>query len=285
MKKTVVELDLVGYSTICDNFEQGLDVNSVAQLNQQIQSFIDAGLKLGNAARDEHVMATTGDGAIVVFDTAVEAHRFAQAVHEATSEHNRTRQQPLAKRVFRIGAASGEIVIQAKPGGGFDIAGTTIARAVRLEAKAQPGGLLVDQRTFEALGPEGQQLYGSEQRIAGKRDEVFVAHAWQPYEDGPKDAAFFTKLGKEAALEPIPRGFGIDKRREVLARFKRLKSHQYYDLIFLLEIPIGQRPAETLNLDQQKTQILKWAEEDERLDRLLDELRELTEPKGAVRPS
>lgn len=285
MKKTVVELDLVGYSTIGDNLEQGLDVTSVAQLNQQIQSFVDQGLKYSNASRDAHVMATTGDGAILVFDTAIEAHRFAFAVHEATRKHNRTRPQPLAKRVFRIGAASGEIVMLSKPGGGFDIAGTTIARAVRLEAKANPGGLLVDHGTFEALDHESRQLYGSELRIAGKRDEVFVAHPWQVYAEGPEDAAFFTKLGKEAAPEPIPRGFGIDKRREVLARLKRLKSPQYYDLIFLLEIPIGQRPAETLNLDQQKTQLLKWAEEEEKLDVLLDVLRELTEPESAVRPS
>jgi class 3 adenylate cyclase len=284
MKKTVVELDLVGYSTIGDNLEQGLDVSSVAQLNQQIQSFIDAGLKAGNASRDEHVVATTGDGAILVFDNALDAHRFARAVHEATREHNRRRQQPLAKRVFRIGAASGEIVMQRKAGGGFDIAGTTIARAVRLEAKALPGGFLVDQETFEALGPEGQQLYGPKQVVAGKRDEVFVAHAWQSYEEGPKDARFFTKLSKEAAPEPIERGFGIDKRREVLEHFRRLKSNQYYDLIFLLEIPIGQRPAETLNLDQQKTQVLKWAEESDKLDLLLDELRKLAEPEGSARP-
>jgi hypothetical protein len=188
--------------------------------------------------------------------------------------------------VFRIGAASGEIVMQPKPGGGYDIAGTTIARAVRLEAKAQPGGLLVDRRTFEALGPEGQQLYGQELMVAGKRDEVFAAHAWLPYADGPKDAAFFTKQSKEAAPEPSLRGyFGIDKRREVLAHFKRLKSHEYFDLIFLLEIPIGQRPAETLNLDQQKTQVLRWADEYGKLDLLLDVLSELTEPESAVRPS
>jgi len=285
MIKTVAELDLVGYSTIGDNLEQGLDVNSAAQLNQQIQSFVDAGLNAINARRDQHVMQTTGDGAILVFDTAFDAHRFAHAVHEATREHNRTRKQPLAKRVFRIGAASGEIVMQPKAGGGFDIAGSVIARAVRLEAKAQPGGFLVDHETFEALGREGQALYGPKEMIPGKRDEVFAAHAWQPYDEGPQDAAFFIKQKQEASPEAITRRFGIDQRREVLERFGRLKSHQYYDLIFLLEIPIDHRPSDVLNLTQQRTQIVKWAEEDERLDLLLDELRSLTEPGGAVRPN
>jgi len=284
MIKTVVELDLVGYSTIGENLEQGLDVNSAAQLNQQIQSFVDVGLNAVNALRDQHVMQTTGDGAILVFETAFDAHRFAQAVHDATREHNRTRPQPLAKRVFRIGAASGEIVMQPKPGGGFDIAGSVIARAVRLEAKALPGGLLVDQKTFDALGPEGQQLYGPTQMVTGKRDEVFAAHAWQPYADGPGDAAFFIRQKEESSPEPITRRFGIDQRREVLERFGQLKSHQYYDLIFLLEIPIQHRPSDTVSLAQQRTQILKWTEEDGKLDLLLDELRRLTEPASAVRP-
>lgn len=284
MNKTVVELDLVGFSTIGDNLEQGLDIHSAAQLNEQIQTFVDAGLKAVNARRDQHVMHTTGDGAILVFDTALDAHRFAQAVHEATRAHNQARPMPLAKRVFRIGVATGEIVMRPKRDGGFDIAGAVIARAVRLEAKAQPGGLLVDQRTFEALGPEGQQLYGSKQMIAGKRDEVFAAHAWQPYPEGPKDAAFFIKQKQEAAPEPIKRGFGTDQRREVLERFGRLKSHQYYDLIFLLEIPIDQRPSDALNLARQRTQIVNWTEENKRLDFLLDELRRMTEPPDAVRP-
>jgi len=280
MKKTVVELDLVGYSTISQNLEQGLDVSTVAQLNQQIQSFVDAGLKATNASRDKSVMATTGDGAILVFDSSTDAHRFAQAVHETTREHNRKRQQPLAKRVFRIGVASGEIIMQPKPGGGFDIAGTTIANAVRLEAKARPGGLLVDNVTFEALQPEQKEYYGPKQIVAGKRDEEFEAYAWQSNPDGPEDAAFFTgQAGKETTPEAETGEFGGDKRRQVLEHFKRLKSHQYVELIFLLEIPIGQRAADTLNLDQKKQQVLTWAEENEKLDSLLEALTELTASK------
>jgi class 3 adenylate cyclase len=168
MKKTVVELDLVGYSTICDTLEQGLDVKSSAELNQQIQSFVDAGLNAVNAIREQHVMQTTGDGAIVVFDTADDAHRFAQAVNDATREHNQHRTQPLAKRIFRSGAATGEIDMQPKRGGGFDIAGMTIARAVRLEAKAQPGGFLVDEATFQSLAEDQRKRYASKERIAGK---------------------------------------------------------------------------------------------------------------------
>lgn len=199
--KTVVELDLVGYSTVCDNLEQGLDVTSVAQLNQQIQGFIDAGLKVVGAPRDQTVIATTGDGAILLFDSAQDAHRFCEAVHLATREHNRTRSKPLAKRVFRSGAATGEIVIEPKPGGGFEIAGMTIARAKRLEARATPGSLLVDERTHDGLSVDYQCRYGKKARVPGKRDEQFDAYPCHLNSDGAEDAAFFNrKSGPENGL-------------------------------------------------------------------------------------
>ena len=40
-------------------------------------------------------------------------------------------------------------------------------------------------------------------------------------------------------------------------------------------MPIGQRPSTTINLDQQKEQILRWADENEKLELLLYVLGEL----------
>jgi class 3 adenylate cyclase len=190
--KTVVELDLAGYSTICDSLEQSLDASSVAQLNQQIRSFIEAGLKAVSAQWEGTVMATAGDSAILVFDSAQDAHRFTQAVHEETRAHNLSRNHPLAKRIFRSGAATGEIVMQPKPGGGFDIAGMTIARAKRLEAQSAPGGLLIDEATYEGLSDDQKSRYGAKTVVPGKRDEEFEARLCQMNADGPKDAALFT---------------------------------------------------------------------------------------------
>lgn len=281
VKKTVVEVDLVGYSSISNNLEESLDVSTVAQINQQIQSFIEAGLKAVKGSREENVMSLTGDGAILVFDSAQQAHHFAEALHRATQEHNQTRKQRLAMRVFRSGAASGEISMKRKAGGGYDIAGSTIARAVRLEAKALPGGLLIDKATFEALPSDKQQQYGTKEIVSGKRDEQFEAYAVQLNPDGTRDAAFFTRvaettLGDESTVNES----SGDKRRQILTAIKALKSHQYQELVFLLEIPIGQRPSETLNLDQQKSHILKWAEENLKLDALLQVLEELAESKS-----
>ena len=70
----------------------------------------------------------------------------------------------------------------------------------------------------------------------------------------------------------------------MLARFERLKPHQYAELIFLLELPIGQRPPDTLSLDDRKGRFLQWADENDRSDTLLEALRELTEREDSNRP-
>ena len=202
--KTVVELDLVGYSTICDNLEQSLDVVTVAQLNAQIQGFVDVGLEAVDLKRDETVMQTTGDGAILFLDTAEQAHRFMEAAHAVAEAHNAGRTQALAKRVFRMGAAKGEVVMEPKRGGGYEVAGTTIARTVRLESKAQPGGVLIDEPTFAVLPAKLQRLYGDKQTIPGKRDEQFTAHPWLANAQGPADAEFFAKLGQDHGKTAAP---------------------------------------------------------------------------------
>ncbi len=277
MIKTVLELDLVGYSTIGDNLEQGLDVTSVAELNKQIQGLVDVGLTAVSASRAQTVMATTGDGAILVFDAAADAYRFAVAVQEATAAHNAPRSQDLAKRVFRIGAATGDIVMEPKAGGGFDIAGGTIARAVRLESKAAPGGVLIDEATYAALPAELKGAFGKSQIVKGKRDEAFTAYPTQPNASGPQDAAYFIALKQEEAESRATTfNFGRDKRREVLRHLDSLKTNQYSRLIFLLGIPIRQRPSEALDLETRLNKIHEWAEENEQLDDLLDILRYLT---------
>ncbi len=288
MMKTVVELDLVGYSTIAEVLEQALGVETSPKLNAQIQEFVDQGLKVVGADRSRTVMQTTGDGAILVFDKPKDVHRFAEAVHVATREHNKTKTKPIGKRVFRIGIATGELVIQPKPGGGFDIAGMTIVRAVRMEAKATPGGVLVDAVTFEGLAAEEQKQYGLRETIRGKRDEKFDAYGCVLNANGTEDARFFT--GKATEIDtPKPCSTGLDDKKtlkkEILSLFKRVKTHQFDDLVFVLDMPPARRPPSTLPLEKRKTYILEWAEEEtEGLQALLVELREVICPgKSSMR--
>ena len=66
--KTVVELDLVGYSDAFRALEENVGVEVVARFNDQIQGFVDAGLSAVGTQRARVVLATTGDGAILAFD-------------------------------------------------------------------------------------------------------------------------------------------------------------------------------------------------------------------------
>ncbi|MGH8645652.1 MAG: adenylate/guanylate cyclase domain-containing protein [Gammaproteobacteria bacterium] len=174
MEKTVVELDLKGYSDIARELEEHFSAEIVMQFNEQIQAFVDAGLKATRSRREDTVVATTGDGAIVVFDAPATGHRFGEVVHEACQAHNHGKSAPAARRWFRIGIATGEVVLETL-GATRKMAGSVIARAVRLEAAANIGEILADTDTYAALPREIQAGYGAEERIAGKRDEVFTA--------------------------------------------------------------------------------------------------------------
>jgi class 3 adenylate cyclase len=175
MKKTVVELDLKGYSDIARELEEHLSAEMVGKFNDQIQSFVDVGLKAVNAHRAEVVCATTGDGAIVVFDNADQGHAFSQAVHEATRKHNAEKTVSAAQRWFRIGIATGDLDIQTV-GATKKIAGSVIARAVRLEGAANVGEVVADADTFSGLSEGPKLQYGAREWAAGKREEKFAAY-------------------------------------------------------------------------------------------------------------
>ena len=174
MHKTVVELDLKGYSDIARELEEHVSAEIVLQFNDQIQGFVDSGLSVAGMRRAESVMATTGDGAILVFDSPEIAHRFAAAVHEACRLHNYERTVTSAKRWFRIGVATGPLAIETNRGA-KEMAGSVIARAVRLEAGGNIGEILVDTKTYAGLSDHQKAQYGPEESIGGKRDEMFPA--------------------------------------------------------------------------------------------------------------
>ncbi|HEY0171059.1 MAG TPA: hypothetical protein VGB98_08545 [Pyrinomonadaceae bacterium] len=175
MDKTILDLDLVGYSGIAAILEENSGSGAVAELNAQIQGFVERGLGAVEARREHALLKTTGDGAILHFDRAELAHMFAAAVHEETRVRNVGKTEPSARRLFRMGAATGDVTEWMPAGGALDLAGLTITRAVRLEAVARPGELLVDAPTFASLPPSLGALYGGEEKVRGKRTEEYVA--------------------------------------------------------------------------------------------------------------
>lgn len=239
--KTVVELDLVGYSDVCRALEENIGVEIVARFNEQIQRFVDIGLGAIGTERSGAVLATTGDGAILAFDNPTDAHRFAAAVHEATRRHNSERTLSSSRRWFRIGVATGDLYQRPRIGGGQEIAGTVIAIAVRLEAAAKPGEVLVDAVSFASLPAELQVRYGTEETIPGKRGEQFAARR-----------CTIVPYATEHESSPTV--------QSVLDLFDRLNPRDQLDrLMLVIGMPQQHRPPDTLEMFRRQDKIVDWA--------------------------
>jgi class 3 adenylate cyclase len=257
-KKTVVELDLVGYSDTSRLLEENLGAALVAQFNDQIQEFVDFGLKAVKAKRNKVVMATPGDGAILVFEEPTHAHHFAVAVHKATQAHNADRKVASAKRWFRIGGATGELHNRPRAGGGQEIAGMVIATAVRLEAAARPGQFLIDDPTFNSLGKDLQVLYGPKETVSGKRKEKFAARRY--------------------TIVPLTDTEAVPTILSALELFDRLNPRdQMETLMICLRMPQEHRPPDTLDVAHRRNKILDWAQGhgDEGLSKVAEVLNDL----------
>lgn len=171
--RTVLEIDLVSYSDIARTLEENLSVYAVKAFQEQIQAFIDYGLSTLGLHRNDVVFGTAGDSAILVFEDAALMHHFAERVSIATREHNQKKSVASAQRWFRMGCATGSVLLSRSK---KKIIGATVVRAFRLEAASDSGELLVDVATFQALPKELQDRYGPELIVKGKRDESFAVH-------------------------------------------------------------------------------------------------------------
>jgi class 3 adenylate cyclase len=172
VKKTILELDLVAYNDVARLLEENLDVQAVKIFQDQIQRFVNHGLNTVGLRREDVVFGTSGDNAILVFDDAEIMRRFAHAVQNETLLYNNQKSLEAAKRWFRMGAATGMVLIHRSE---KQIVGTTISRSVRLETAASRGQLVVDLPTFHSLPDELKKYYGAEESIKGKRQESFQA--------------------------------------------------------------------------------------------------------------
>ena len=74
--KTVLEIDLYSFNDIATFIEENLDVAAVKAFEDQIQRLVDYGLTALRLRRDDVVLGTAGDNAVLIFDDANTMHRF-----------------------------------------------------------------------------------------------------------------------------------------------------------------------------------------------------------------
>lgn len=254
---TVVLVDLQGYSDIQRALEQSFGVAQALAFDRQIQGFIADALAAAGVAASSAILARTGDGGLLRFDRPDPALAFAAALHRLAAGHNQSVTEALARRVFRIGIATGELAFDPETGAP---SGMTISRAARLEAAARPGGVLIDTDSHAAASGEAVAAYRGPEIVTGKRDERF--EAWRAQIDITAPPA--------AGPNPPARGVLLDR---IAADFRRLRPVQVDDLMRRLDIDRDRRPPDVLTAERRKSAILDWADEEQRLADLARDLR------------
>jgi adenylate cyclase len=133
----ILAADVAGYSRLMGEDEEGTH----AALKSHRAGLIDPMI----AQHRGRIVKTTGDGALVEFASAVDAVRCAVAVQEGMAERNAT--VAAGRRIeFRIGVNVGDVISD-----GGDIYGDGVNVAARLEALAEPGGVLVSGTAYDQV--------------------------------------------------------------------------------------------------------------------------------------
>ncbi len=142
----IVSVDVVGYSRLMGVDETGTLDALRAHRNELIDPLI--------ARSGGRIVKTMGDGLLLVFANVVAAVRCSVKIQEGMSARNLGIPDD-TQIVFRIGINLSDIIFE-----DGDIFGDGVNIAARLEAMAEPGGLLVSHTVYEG--------------IAGKLDTVFT---------------------------------------------------------------------------------------------------------------
>jgi adenylate cyclase len=141
----------------------------------------------------------TGERALIEFDSAVEATRYAALLRDAASKRD-PMLLPEQRIAFRIGINLGDIVLESG-----DIFGDGVNIAARLEALAEPGSIYVSENVYD--------------QIAGKVDFDFIDLGPKNLKNIARPIRVYQMAGKKsegcgpgAAITSLP---GFDDRRAI----------------------------------------------------------------------
>jgi adenylate cyclase len=134
----VLIADVAGYGRLSQADEEGTRARFQADLREVFEPTI--------AAHHGRLVKTMGDGLLVEFHSVVDAVRCAIEVQRAKAERNAG--LPAERRMeFRIGINLGDVIVE-----GDDIHGDGVIIAERLQALADPGGVLISGTAYDHVG-------------------------------------------------------------------------------------------------------------------------------------
>ena len=133
----ILAADVAGYSRLMGEDEEGTHERLKAHLRELVEPKI--------AEHRGRIVKNTGDGFLAEFQSVVDAVRCAAEVQRGMAERNAG--TPLEKRIeFRVGINLGDVIVEAE-----DIFGDGVNIAARLEALAEPGGVLVSNTVHDQV--------------------------------------------------------------------------------------------------------------------------------------
>ena len=133
----ILAADVAGYSRLMGTDEEG----TLRRLRRHRKELVDPKI----AEHRGHIVKTTGDGMLVEFVSVVDAVRCAVDIQRGMAERNV--EVPAERRIeFRIGINVGDIISDDN-----DIYGDGVNVAARLEALADPGGIMVSRNVHDQV--------------------------------------------------------------------------------------------------------------------------------------
>lgn len=178
----IISVDLAEYGRMSRDVQELLNVEQLLTFNDEIRSTIDASLEHAQCDPGLTMVVGTGDGALIFMweqeHCADRAVRFAIHLQEQLKTTEQTKKKEDNKRFLRVGIASGALAIRGGPSPSeintFQVAGISIALAVRLEALCPTGGVALFHDTWGELDDKElrDRFQGSYAKVQGKDHET-----------------------------------------------------------------------------------------------------------------
>jgi HEAT repeat protein len=233
---------------------------ALKEIEDEISSLLKRSLFEIKIDSEKAIITKTGDGAILLFNSAVDAHKFAIALHLISKQNNESRSRNLKNRWFQIGASSGWLYRERREGKSCDISGHNIAKAIYLRNAAKPGEVLVDLETYNKFYSTYQVLY-KEERMPFKLNTPLWYRRFSVYSevDGERRAPECTIVNEAAG-----KAYSIHQLLDLIP------ERNISRLIYLMEMPIAEVPPNSLSPSERMNYIFKWAEQSEDLMKTLE---------------
>ena len=187
---TVVSVDMEGYGEFSRVLQDKGSIDAAAKLLRELQSWLDQAVDKASKNSDRVFRVGTGDGGLLLFRSPEEGVTFAMEFQRVVQGHNAKLPVADDHRHFRIGIVTGEVavaILRGESGNvkGVIVAGSSVVKSVRLQAKAHPGGMLVCRTSWGALPVQLKgELNGRFERVKGKEGErpaYMEAVRWRAY--------------------------------------------------------------------------------------------------------